>query len=232
MTITPYHQLEIRYSPIIDFSQVGRGAIAPFVKLFKRVGIDNEGLQTERINLSIDEELTLIVVTSDRIILRYEGKLENLIENNSSVQSLLFPMLDRIKKLGSFGNLTNFLAVTIFIKEIENMKEESIVEYFKNKYLTIDAASALPSSTDYALTLEKKSSSSEEFVNFGPYVGISDIVVKKFDLMPNNPLRFISAEKLDNHLIIEHKIFKTESQLTFSSYVAVIKSQIQSIKKI
>ncbi|MEZ5008935.1 MAG: hypothetical protein R2753_12355 [Chitinophagales bacterium] len=48
-TIIPVFQFEIRYNHILNFSQIVRKLLSPFVRLGQSIGVENENTLNERI---------------------------------------------------------------------------------------------------------------------------------------------------------------------------------------
>ena len=94
--IVPVHQFEIRFTPILNFSNSIKEILAPFIKFSDtppQVQRENTILETITFNANSN---TLITVSWDRIILRHEGDIEKLSENNSIIEEPLFTIFNKI----------------------------------------------------------------------------------------------------------------------------------------
>ena len=225
-TIVPHHQFEVRYTTILDFSNVIRTPIAPFVKLAKRINIENEGSHNERITLAFDDEYYQIIVTWDRLIIRYEGDKDNLSKNNSIIDEPFFNILGKIKELDNFGEINNTLYYSFIIHQIDITKEE-LLKKFIAKYL-INTQKILNDPTDVAVTLENKIGGTQITLNFGPYFGEDDL--KKRNITVKNPIVNELAKSLG--LCCEFKFHNLLKTISFADYKEITKTEKEYIQKI
>lgn len=224
--IVPHHQFEIRYTTILDFPNVIRTPIAPFVKLAKRINIDNEGSHNERITIAFDDEYYQIIATWDRLIIRYEGDKENLPKNNSIIEEPFFNILGKIRELDNFGEINNILYYSFIIHPIEISKKE-LLQKFVVKYLN-NTNKIIDHPTDVAVTLDKNSDSEQISLNFGPYIGEEDL--KKRNITVKNPIITEIAKNLG--LCCEFKFFNHVKTVSFADYKEITKTEKGFIQKI
>jgi hypothetical protein len=95
-------QFEVRYTHILDFNQIGRGIIAPFVKLSTGFNIGNEGTVEELIRLEFAHDKFAMEFRWDRAFVYTEGDLSRFNEETSSI-NIFFKILKKLKDHQSFG---------------------------------------------------------------------------------------------------------------------------------
>ncbi|MFH0756354.1 MAG: hypothetical protein V2B15_03605 [Bacteroidota bacterium] len=190
-----------------------REVMAPFVPMAQDVKLENEN--------NINCKCTLVFSTFniyaswDRLIIRYDGVLEGLSDNNSIVQEPFFNLFGKIKETRGFGKVINCLCATIFVNHMKGAKKEELVGGFVEKHLKMDHISRLVDKpSDTCIVLERNTEGRQVTISYGPYLGIEDI--QKRSGLPKNP------EVLD-HLdifgeMIEVKIFETDSSPEFRTY--------------
>jgi hypothetical protein len=225
-TLVPHHQFEIRYTTILNFPNVIRTTLAPFVKLAKRINIENEGIHNERITLAFDDEYYQIIVTWDRLIIRYEGDKENLSKNNSIIEEPFFNILGKIRELDNFGEINNLLYYSFIIHPMEISKKE-LLQNFTTKYLN-NTNKIIDHTSDVAVILEKNSDSEQISLNFGPYFGEEDL--KKRNIIVKHPLITEIAKNLG--LCCEYKFFNHLKTVSFADYKEITKTENSLIQKI
>lgn len=225
-TIVPHHQFEIRYTTILDFPNVIRTPIAPFVKLAKRINIDNEGSHNERITLAFDDEYYQIIITWDRIIIRYEGDKDNLSKNNSIIEEPFFNILGKIRDLDNFGEINNILYYSFIIHKLDIEKEE-LLKKFISKYLN-STPKIINNPTDVAVTLENNVGGKQITLTFGPYFGEDDL--KKRNIIVKNPE--VNELAKDMGICCEFKFHNLLKTVNFTDYKEITETEKGYIQKI
>jgi hypothetical protein len=225
-TITPLHQFEIRYSAILNFPNVIRDIIAPYVKLASRINIENEGTHSERIVLGFDNEYYQIVVSWDRIFFRFEGDKDHLANNNSVVETPFFNLFGKIRDHHNFGEVRNILFVSFIIFPIE-ITEEILLEKFMAKYL-VNTNKILVNPTDIGIVLDHNVDNKQISLNFGPYFGEKDLSKRK--IIPTNP----SVKEITNKLglCLEFKYLNIVNSINFADYKEITKIEQEYYEKL
>jgi hypothetical protein len=212
-----FHQFEVRYTGMLNFSNIGKNIVGPYVQLANRISIENEGRINERLRLHFDSDSYHIDVHWDRLVLRYEGDLGVLIERNSIIEEPYFSILGKLQEQDTFGHLTDHLAYTIFVKVINKSREE-IFERFNSKMITQYASELVEGFTDTAVTIERISDELEENITYGPYLGISDILRRVSDFSHKS----LPFEADARGVICEVKMLKRDSNIDFKIYKSLV----------
>ena len=130
MITVPFHQFEIRYTKILNFQALIGEIIAPFAPMALDILLENENaIQLCRYTLLFPGYS--IIVTWDRVFIKYEGDLKVLTENNSIVEEPFFNLFNKIKESIFFGNVLNCLCVTIIVNHSDKNKSEIINDFLK-----------------------------------------------------------------------------------------------------
>ena len=181
--ILPHHQFEIRYTPILDFSNFAKTLLAPYIQRTFSFSLENENTRDERISLHFEEaEAYSVLVWWDRIIFRSRLGIDKLEEANSLIQEPYFAIFQKIKEHKSFGKITysGYYNVGVLLKPFTPNEE---LNRLKNKYLQKDVCeNIIPNATDIAITLEHSISDSKETLRFGPYSGNDDFANQNIKL--------------------------------------------------
>ena len=111
--IVPVFQFEIRYNHILNFSQIARNLLAPYVRLTQSIKIDNQNTLEETYFLNFEDDGYVIIVSWDRIVFKGQGSLDTYTQKNSPIDSLFFDIFKQIYELKEFGKIQRslFLAV-------------------------------------------------------------------------------------------------------------------------
>jgi hypothetical protein len=218
MTITvPFHQFEIRYTKILNFNSTVQNTIAPFVPLALDVNVEQEN--TINCRYSFRFENYEIYLYWDRAIIRTDGEISHLTENNSIIEEPFFNLFNKIKKMSSFGSILNCLCISIFINHTKK-NQQDIVDDFSNNYLNIEnTEKVVIKPTDVCLVLEKNIEEKQLSMQFGPYLGIEDL--KKRGIATKNK---DVLSLLDNFgTMAEVKIFEPLRNVSFTTYKEYLK---------
>ncbi|MGE0562769.1 MAG: hypothetical protein AB7O47_13200 [Flavobacteriales bacterium] len=227
--LVPAFQVEIRYNHILNFSQIAREILSPYVKLSQSIKIENQNTLHEKVILNFEEENYTITANWDRLIFRGQGSLEKYYANNSAIEMPFFSILEKFKELSVFGSVQNILIAVNFLTKIESNKEE-LLKLFKERYLT-DASNKILTQdyNDIAITLEKREENNELSISFGPYFGFNDLLTRH--VLPVN-LESIKQEMDFMGILIEYKCFEKCNDIDFSKFKSLMNSATKTANKI
>lgn len=212
--IVPVFQFEVRYNHILNFSQIARKILSPYVKLTQSIKVDHQNTLNETLVLNFEEENYLIIVGWDRILIKGQHNLETYTSKNSPIQMPFFAILDKIKSLEEFGSIQNCLYAINYIKKLDIRKEE-LNDHFMNKFMLPETRNVISNANDIAITLEDRNLDNETVVSFGPYKGAVELT--------RRPMVPVNIENLGDieftGIMLEYKrAFKT-SDVTFNDFV-------------
>lgn len=163
-------QFEIRYTPILNFEQVYRGILSPYLALVSAFKIINERTSSEGLLLYFENEQFQIDVRWDRIVVLFEGNLEKLFEKNSQIK-YFFDIYEQLYNLNSFGKVSNYIALSYYVK-IEDKIYSKIIDAFKERYLSKDSSFNVlkaETSNDVAMILNFEKEGNDINWTFGPF---------------------------------------------------------------
>jgi hypothetical protein len=149
--ITPVFQYEIRFNHILDFAQLGKKVLAPFVKLSKGIKVENHNMVDERITLEFEDNYA-IVVTWDRILIRAQGNIDRFHNANSPIEMPFFSIVEKLKDLEDFGSIQNALLAINYIKYL-GTDSQDLTKLFMDKAVKETTTSILENTTDIAITI-------------------------------------------------------------------------------
>ena len=132
--ICPKLEFEIIYSPILNFSQVYKEKIGPFIRLASNININNENSLKETIRITFSEEKLDIACNLDRIIFRTQGDLERLTKSSQSPVRIVFDILQAIKQLNGFDEIRAYVFTVNYLNPTD--KSEDVLEVFSKKFLS------------------------------------------------------------------------------------------------
>lgn len=217
--IVPVFQFEVRYNHILNFSQIARKILAPFVRLSQSINIENQNTLQERIVLNFEEENYLIIVSWDRILIKGQNSLTPFVSKNSPIQMPFLAILARLKELEEFGSILNVLYAVTYIKKFSIEKEELFTR-FSDKYLNTETKNIMDNPNDLAVILEDRGSEHETTVMIGPYFGISDL--------DRRTIKPINSSTLDDSdffgIMLEYKQGYTTNNITFDEFEKLTKT--------
>ncbi len=217
--IVPAFQFEIRYNHILNFSQIARKVIAPYVKLAQGLKVENQNTLNEKIILNFEDENYFIIVGWDRILIKGQHNLETYTSKNSPIEMPFFAILEKIKEFDEFGSIQNSLFAINYIRKL-NIPEKDINSHFHNKFLLPESRKVLENSNDIAIMLEDRKSEHETTISFGPYMGTLELT--------RRPMVPVDIESLGDTnfigLMLEYKhAFKT-NEVSFDDFVEMTKT--------
>jgi hypothetical protein len=191
--------------------------IAPFVPMALDVNVEQEN--TVNCRYLFRFEGYEIYLYWDRAIIKTDGEIKHLKENNSIIEEPFFNLFNKIKELSAFGTVLNCLCVTVFINHTDK-KQTEIVEEFANKFLLIKNTEKLISKpSDICLVLEKNINEKQLSIQYGPYLGMEDL--KKRGVVTKNREILTQLDKLGE--MAEVKIFEPLHSITFAKYKEYLK---------
>lgn len=217
--VVPVFQFEIRYDHILNFSQIARKILAPYVKLTQSIKIENQNTLNERIILNFEDENYFIIVSWDRILIKGQNNLNPYISKNSPIQMPFLAILDKLKALGEFGSIKNVLYAITYIKEFK-IKEEELFSRFSDKFFNLETKNIIDSPNDMAVTLEDRGADYETTVAFGPYAGTKDLA--------RRIIGPVNIDRLDNTeffgIMLEYKHGYSTNNVTYADFEKLTKT--------
>ena len=220
-------QFEIRYNHILNFSQIARKILSPYVRLADSIKIENQGNIEERVIFNFESEEYLIIVGWDRILIKGQGDFQKFTESNSVFQTPYLNMLDKIMSLEEFGAVQNILLAANYVKELNYSKDE-LVQKFMQKTLNNSSFDILSENTDVAITLEKKVAGDETTLSYGPYFGANELI--------RRPIAPVDPTKLDGidfeGIMVEYKHFLSTSKVSFETFVDMVNTANLIVEKV
>jgi len=218
MITVPFHQFEIRYTKMPDFQSQIKYIIAYFVPMALDVVVENENsVHRCRYTLTFDDYI--IIVTWDRILIKYEGDIKGLNENNSIIEEPFFNLFNKISDIPTFGNVLNCLCASIFIRHLD-VSQETAVRDFSSTFLRMENLSKIMNNpSDAAIILDKMIDSKQIILQYGPYLGIADL--QKRNIIPQKDFIIEKLGSLGE--MAEIKVFETLKNITFTKYKELFK---------
>ncbi|MAX71364.1 MAG: hypothetical protein CMC76_09735 [Flavobacteriaceae bacterium] len=224
--VIPVFQFEIRYSRILNFSQIGRTIIAPYGKLTENINVDKQNTVEETYFLNFEEEGYLMMFSWDRAVFKGQGSLDTYLQRNSPLSTLFFDIFKYITQLKEFGKITRSLFYGVSVAQY-SQKKNALETYAKN-ILTFDPAELDNNFDDIAVIIESNTESGSKSITFGPYFGPDDIFKRLVKPININALGDISFEGL----ILEYKRVKIESHVNFDTFIQHCTEFQQTFKSI
>jgi len=222
MITVPFHQFEIRFTKILNFNEVINEVIAPFVPMALDIIIEDESLKSLcRYNLIF--EGYNILITWDRVLIKLDGELKNLSENNSIIEEPFFNLFSKIRDLKSFGNVVNCLCVAVIVNHSGKTKTE-ILNDFSTRFLNMNnVEKIIYKPSDVGLTLNENNDGKQITLTFGPYIGVTDLQNRKIMTQNQEILKHIDI--LGE--MVEIKIFEILKSVSFAKYKELLKMIIE-----
>ncbi|MFO7890371.1 MAG: hypothetical protein R6V04_08525 [bacterium] len=216
----PFFQLEVRYTPILDFTNFSRTLLAPYIKLTDRIGVDQENTFKETFQLISDKDKYLIAVNWDRIYLRGQGDITEMENDNSTVEQIFFQILGDILKYKEFAEIRSYLLFisTVWFPE-DDSGNVSNISHFTNNYIKSKATNLLNSTTDMALELIYKGDQNETTLTLGPYFGLDDLQKRK--AQPSFEVEDFNLDREGQ--MAEIKIFERNNHFDFNKFKELVK---------
>ncbi len=224
--LTTVFQFEIRYNNILNFSQIARKILSPYVRLAKRITLEKQNTIEERIILNFDDDDYLIIVNWDRILIKGQGDLSAYTTKNSPIETPFFTILDDIRTLKEFGSIQNVLFAINYIKQLD-IEKEDLAERFIAKTMQVGVSDVLDRNTDVAIILDARETGDEKSISFGPYFGTEELVNR-----PIIPVNLNNLKDTDfTGVMLEYKHFKHTSDSNFREFVSMTKISDEIIER-
>lgn len=224
--IVPVFQYEIRFNHILNFSQIARNMLAPYVKLTQSIKIDKQNTLEETYFLNFEEDEYLIIISWDRIVFKGQGSLDVYLKKNSPLAILFFDIFDQINSLKEFGQIQKSLFYGISICKNSDDKFD-VTKYSKN-ILSFNPQEVIADLNDVAVVLEAKTVTESKSATFGPYWGSNDILKR-----PIGPVNIVSLGDLDfEGIMFEYKSVKVKSEVNFNDFTRYCSEFNGTFKKI
>lgn len=229
--IIPAFQFEIRFNHILNFSQIARNLLAPYVRLTHTIKIDKQNTVEETYSLLFEEDDYLIIISWDRIVFKGQGSLDTYVKKNSPLNILFFDIFDKISELKEFGEIqrSSFFGISISKYSTDNsITDNSILDFFSKKTFTFDPNERFKELNDIAVVFESNPESGIKNVSYGPYFGSEDL--NKRDL---RPLNIESLGDIDfRGIMLYYKRVKITSKIDFKDFVDHCSEFNDTFKKI
>lgn len=223
----PVFQLEIRYNHILNFTQINRKLLAPYVKLASQIKIDNKDNLDEKIIFNFFDDDFIIIVDWDRIIFKGDGDFDLLGKANSPIEMPFLDILDKLKKLEEFGDIQNYLFIANFVSELKT-SESGLNGDLSSLYLTNKTNEILDKSDDFAINLEHRTEKSEVSVTFGPYYGKDELAKR-----PIKPLNLTKVDHLNfEGIMMEYKTSKLVNDFNLSDFNTITAEASKTFEKL
>ncbi|MFH4963885.1 hypothetical protein V8G69_02695 [Gaetbulibacter sp. M235] len=211
--IVPVFQFEIRFNHILDFSQISRSLLAPFVKLAQSLKVDKQNTLEEIYSLNFEDDNYIIIVSWDRIVFKGQGSLETYTKKNSPIDTLFFGILDKIMSLSHFGGIQRSLFFATCISKVKG--GDFHFDTFSKNTLAFNPNDILENSNDIAIVIESKTKKNETSITFGPYLGPKDLLKRTI-----GPVNISALDDLEfEGIMFEYKNFKLLSEIKFVDFV-------------
>ncbi|WP_417364459.1 hypothetical protein [Galbibacter sp.] len=224
--IIPVFQFEIRFNHILDFSQIVRNTLAPYVKLTDSIKIDKQNTVEETYFLNFEEDGYMIIVSWDRAVFKGQGSLDAYFQKNSPIGTLFFDIFQQICKLKGFGEIKSSVFYGIAISKYS--KDKDILGTFSKNILAFNLKELDNNVTDFAVVVESNTDSGSSSITFGPYLGPKDLSKR-----PIKPIDITALGNIDfEGVMLEYKRFKSESEVNFNTFIEYCSEFNGTFKKI
>jgi hypothetical protein len=211
--VIPVFQFEIRYNHILNFSQIARNILAPYVKLTESIKIDKQNTVEETYFLNFEEDGYMIIVSWDRIVFKGQGNLETYTNKNSPLGALFFDIFQHIYKLKEFGEIQRSLFYGIAISKYSTNKD--VLDTYSKNILAFDPKELDSNLNDIAVLIESNTDSGSKSSTFGPYWGSNDLLKR-----PIKPVDIVALGDIEfEGIMLEYKRLKSESNVNFNTFI-------------
>lgn len=224
--IVPVFQFEIRYNHILNFSQIARNLLAPYVRLTQSIRIDKQNTVEETYFLNFEEDGYLIIVAWDRLVFKGQGNLGTFTNKNSPLSTLFFDIFKEIYDLKDFGKVQRSLFYGVSISKYTS--KENLLDNFSKNNLIFNPEEFVEGSKDVAIVIESQIESASKSITFGPYWGQEDIDKRQIKPVDINLLGNIDYEGI----MLEYKYVKVGSAISFDDFSKQCTDLNDTFKKI
>lgn len=228
--LIPVHQFEIRYSPILGFSEIIRKVLNPFLPLTTAVKIENENRISEKYILTFENQLYSIFASWDRLIFRFEGDVKSLVEKNSIIEEPFLNIFQRLSQDENFGVIKNCLSHILFINIFnKDLSREDITRNFLKQYFNSNFIQGeLKEPTDLAIVYENRSPNSQVKLTFGPYFGLEELEKRNISFSGENIVT--NGNKFGE--MAEVNVLEITDSVSFNKYKSTIQKSYKIIEQI
>lgn len=223
------HQFEIRHSINLDFYKDFIDVFNPYMNSVVSFHGNQDNIEfNNRYSLVFDDNFT-IIYGADRILLNYQGPVNELVNKNSQVEDPFFEIFERLQKLRKIHfKKFIFFNLGIVISDDEG-DDEKIYEKIQNNFLAKPTFEIFPDTNDLAITLEKiESDDKGEYLRFGPHLGVNDLRKRNIKLVRDEYIEPTNRKGL----FFEHKMFGSDRKPTFKEYVNLAKYSMTKINNL
>ena len=207
-------QFEVRYTPILNFQEVYRRILSPYLRIAK-FNIFNQNQINEYIVLQFEEDSYHIDCRFDRMVFVSEGVREDL-KKSSGPLFIYFEILEQIKQSSSFGKINNALLAEFNLRTLELTNKELLAN-FSQKFLTESASFNLADfpEKDYKLSIDFKNNDNELKYEFGPFHYEKDVFNYNLNAVTRKDIAFFKDLV---GIAISSTYFEPLSDPQFSTY--------------
>ncbi|WP_192466535.1 hypothetical protein [Euzebyella marina] len=222
-------QFEIRFTRIIDFPKSVYDEISPFAGLSTTIEIANELSSKDcMISLLFADDFTEIHIKWDRVFFKCTTHKDDWLKNNNFVEEPFLNLFKRLKASKNFGKISNILFLGVFVEDAsgKDLNIERINKNFAEKYLTETCANGvLKGFSDVGIVFDKKESTSEVNVQFGPYKGLEDLKKLGFETKD-----MVLAEKISKpSQIMKYKYLQLTDSLNFAKFKSIYQAAVKIV---
>lgn len=226
--VYPLTQFEIRFTHILNFNQIIREILSPYLRMSSSFNFSNQGRFEESIRINFEDDLYSIDCRWDRLVFLCEDEPSRFSKQNSTFK-LFWEILEKLTQIATFGALRHSLFVSHEIN-ILDITQDEILKKVKEKFFTSEIDKVMKDPDELAITLEKGSFSKQTTITFGPYSNADN---KKYNLFPFKGSKFNEVEEkfgtllkfqvLEEFKKIDLDIFKrlVEEQKSYSSHYLI-----------
>ena len=224
--IIPVFQFEIRFNHILNFSEIARNLLAPYVRLTQSIKIDKQNTLEETYTLNFEDDEYLIIVSWDRIVFRGQGSLDTYTQKNSPIDILFFDIFNQIYELKEFGNIRRSWFFGMIISKPKT--KSPVLDSFAKSTLVFNPNEIVKDFDDIAVVIESTTESESKSATFGPYWGPDDILKR-----PIKPINIVSLGDLDfEGIMLDYKRILLASEINFDTFIEHCSEFNDTFKKI
>ena len=211
----------------LNFSQISRKILSPYVKLTQSIKIERQNTLEERIVLNFEEDNYLIIVGWDRLFIKGQGNIKAFTGKNSPFQMPFLDIFRKISALEEFGSVQNSLFAINYVAK-HDLKEEELFKTFKTKLIKDEVEGVFETANDLAITLEEKGLKNEISVSFGPYFGPNEL--------SRRPIPPINMERLGDinfhGIMMEYKHLTYTNDISFDDFSQMIEKSYSTFERL
>lgn len=189
------NQYEIRYAPILNFAIDVRPIISKYLSFFDNYNITEYGSLKESFDLRSLNEGFNILIKVDRIILRFDGDLNEVNDKNSTPLKIFFKIFSDISSSSTFISVKNHLYFILGFR-----LNDDTFEVHSNNFLQKHIGDGafrfdLNEPIDGMVKLEYKNGDNIKSYSYGPYAGITDIKDRSFEVLNSDYSKLLTQKK-------------------------------------